>query len=104
MLATIAQNSTTSTTALPTVSLFRRVRTHAAVKVSALLFLFIGLLGGTANATTPADPLGGAGSDLVDSMLQNFKLYVIPVVGGIILAVVAFKLIVKLGTRFMNRA
>lgn len=63
------------------------------------------LVGGTAHAdATPADPLGGAGQDLVNDLLANFQTYVIPVVGALIIAVVAFKLIVKLGTRFMNRA
>lgn len=60
--------------------------------------------GGVANATGPTDPLNGAGQGLVDDLLTNFTTYVIPAVAGVILAVYAFKMIVKLGTRFLNRA
>lgn len=57
-----------------------------------------------AYATTPSDPLDGAGTDLVNALVSNFTTYVIPAVVTVILAVYAFKMIVKLGTRFLNRA
>lgn len=69
--------------------------TTAAVLVSA---------GSSPASATAVDPLNGAGSNLVSDLLENFTTYVIPAVGGIILAVYAFKMIVKLGTRFLNRA
>lgn len=57
-----------------------------------------------AYAATSTDPLNGAGTSLVNSLLTNFTTYVIPAVGGVILAVYAFRLIVKMGTRYLNRA
>lgn len=60
--------------------------------------------GSVPSYATTTDPLNGAGTDLVGSLLENFTTYVIPAVGGVILAVYAFKMIVKLGTRFLNRA
>lgn len=55
-------------------------------------------------ATTTTDPLNGAGTNLVNKLVGNFTTYVIPAVVTVILAVYAFKMIVKLGTRFLNRA
>lgn len=74
-------------------------RTAVALTTTAVL-----VTPGVANATTTTDPLNGAGTSLVSSLLTNFTTYVIPAVGGVILAVYAFKMIVKLGTRFLNRA
>lgn len=62
------------------------------------------LAGGVAHATTTSDPLAGAGTSLVSKLVGNFTTYVIPAVATVILAVYAFKLIVKMGTRFLNRA
>lgn len=62
------------------------------------------LVGGPAYATTTTDPLNGAGTALVTKLVSNFTTYVIPAVVTVILAVYAFKMIVKLGTRFLNRA
>lgn len=76
------------------------VRTATVLTVAATPIL----VGGTAHATAPVDPLNGAGQGLVDDLLTNFTTYVIPAVAGVILAVIAWKMIVKLGTRFFNRA
>lgn len=63
------------------------------------------LVGAPAYAsTTGTDPLNGAGTDLVSALVSNFTTYVIPAVVTVIVAVYAFKMIVKLGTRFLNRA
>lgn len=62
------------------------------------------LVGSPAYATTTTDPLNGAGTALVNKLVGNFTTYVIPAVVTVILAVYAFKMIVKLGTRFLNRA
>jgi len=91
---------------VPPLGFLARLRAHAAVKVALFVGMLLAMLTGAApaHATTTSDPLNGAGQDLVNDLLANFTTYVIPVVGGLIIAVVAFKLIVKLGTRFMNRA
>lgn len=62
------------------------------------------IVGGSPAYATTTDPLGGAGTTLASSLVSNFTTYVIPAVVTIILAVYAFKMIVKLGTRFLNRA
>lgn len=62
------------------------------------------LVGAPAYASTTTDPLNGAGTDLVQALVTNFTTYVIPAVVTVIVAVYAFKMIVKLGTRFLNRA
>lgn len=60
--------------------------------------------GSSAYATTTTDPLNGAGTNLVNKLVSNFTTYVIPAVVTVIATVYAFKMIVKLGTRFLNRA
>jgi hypothetical protein len=79
-------------------------------RIKKILGVFLATLGlllvgaSSAYATTPADPLNGAGDDLVSNLLGNFTTYVIPAIASVILAVYAFRLIVKMGTRFLNRA
>lgn len=61
--------------------------------------------GGTVTPpTSPADPLDGKGMKLVDDSVSIFTAYVIPAVILILLVVYAWRMSVKLGTRFLNRA
>lgn len=106
---TTVATSDVSPMPLGIVGRIRATLAHKAARISGIVGSVFAVLAtllsaGTAHASTPADPLGGAGSDLTSSLLTNFTTYVIPAVVTILVAVIAFKLIVKLASRFMNRA
>lgn len=81
-----------------------RGRKSVVATASLLAAAAVPVMAGAPAYATTTDPLNGAGTDLATSLVDNFTTYVIPAVVTIILAVYAFKMIVKLGTRFLNRA
>lgn len=74
------------------------------VQAGAAALTMAPMLVGTPAYATTTDPLGGAGTDFITALLTNFTTYVIPAVVSLIVAVYAWKVIVKVGTRFLNRA